>query len=92
MSRSIYCIKLHQQAEGLTYPPFPGELGKKIYQSISKPAWEQWLSRQTMYINEYRLNMLEAEAQGFLRNEMEKFLFGDDQESVPPAGFVEPSK
>lgn len=91
MARSIFCIKLNQQAEGLDFAPYPGELGKKIYQSISKEAWQQWLSRQTMYINEYRLEMINPEAQSFLRAEMEKFLFGSS-ESVLPPGYVNPQQ
>jgi Fe-S cluster biosynthesis and repair protein YggX len=85
MSRSIYCIKLNQQAEGLDFPPYPGELGQKIYQSISKPAWQSWLKHQTMLINEYRLNMLDEKSRVFLKTEMEKFLFGDGSEK--PAGY-----
>jgi Fe-S cluster biosynthesis and repair protein YggX len=81
----IYCEKLKQEAEALDFPPYPGELGKKIYEKISKPAWQQWLARQTMFINEYRLNMLEPKAREFLAAEMEKFLFQDINEL--PAGY-----
>lgn len=83
MSRIIYCHKLHQEAEGLDFPPFPGELGKKIYETISKQAWKLWLTRQTMFINEYRLDLLDAKAQTFLSSEMEKFLFANE-ENLPP--------
>ena len=84
--RMIYCEKLQQEAEGLDFPPYPGELGKKIYATISKPAWQQWLTRQTMFINEYRLNMLEPKAREFLAAEMEKFLFQDMNEL--PTGYT----
>jgi Fe-S cluster biosynthesis and repair protein YggX len=81
----IYCNKLEKQAEGLDFPPYPGELGKKVYEQISKEAWGMWLAHQTMLINEYRLNMLDPQARDFLKKEMEKFLFGEGSEK--PAGF-----
>lgn len=91
MSRTIYCIKLHTQAEGLDYLPYPGELGQRIYQSISKPVWQQWVNHQTMLINEYRLSTLEPQAREFLKKEMEKFLFGSDETaSTPPPGYSDP--
>jgi Fe-S cluster biosynthesis and repair protein YggX len=82
----IYCKKLDKQAEGLDFPPYPGELGKKIHEHISKEAWGMWLNHQTMLINEYRLNMLDPQARDFLKKEMEKFLFGEGSEK--PAGYV----
>ncbi len=82
------CAKLEKQAEGLNYPPYPGELGKKIYETISQEAWQQWLAHQTMLINEYRLSMLDPKAREFLVVEMEKFLFGKGSDK--PAGFVPP--
>ena len=88
MTRTIYCAKLHKEAEGLDFAPYPGELGKRIYQHISREAWQMWVNRQLMFINEYRLNMLEPKAKEFLAQEMEKFLFSD--ESQAPAGYVPP--
>lgn len=90
MSRMIFCHKLQKEAEGLATPPYPGELGKKIYLHISAAAWQLWLQRQTMLINEYRLNLADANARKMLATEMEKFLFGD--ESAPPAGYVPPDQ
>jgi len=86
MSRMIYCKKLKKEAEGLDRPPYPGDLGKRVYEEISKEAWQGWLNHQTMLINEYRLNMLDAEARKFLATEMDKFLFGDGSEK--PQGYV----
>lgn len=86
MTRIIHCIKLNKDAEGLTKPPIPGELGNKIYEQVSAEAWQLWIQHQTMLINEYRLSMLEAKSRAFLRDEMEKFLFGDGSEK--PAGYV----
>jgi Fe-S cluster biosynthesis and repair protein YggX len=88
--REIFCQKLNQQAEGLDRQPYPGDLGKRIYDNISKQAWSMWLAHQTTLINEYRLNMLEAKDRQFLAKEMEKFLFSDDSEK--PEGYVAPVK
>lgn len=82
----IFCEKLKKEAEGLDRPPYPGTLGIKIYEKISKEAWQQWVNHQTMLINEYRLNMLDQEARKFLAAEMEKFFFGEG--SAMPAGYV----
>ena len=88
MTRKVQCQKTGQLAEGLDCPPYPGELGQRIYEHISKAAWAQWINHQTMLINEYRLNMRESEAREFLVKEMEKYLFGDGSEK--PAGYVQP--
>lgn len=74
MSHVVFCQKLQQEAEGLEFQPFPGALGKKIFESVSKAAWKEWLGRQTMLINEYRLNPLDAQSRTFLEQEMQKFL------------------
>ncbi|OGT30562.1 MAG: oxidative damage protection protein [Gammaproteobacteria bacterium RIFCSPHIGHO2_12_FULL_35_23] len=86
MAKMIYCQKLKKQAEALTFQPYPGELGKRVLENISQEAWQAWLNHQTMLINEYRLNMLEADARKFLKDEMEKFLFGEGSEK--PQGYV----
>lgn len=88
MSRMIHCQKLNKEAEGLDFPPYPGELGQRIFENISKLAWEQWQNHQTMLINEYRLNMLEPKSREFLETEMTNFLFGGGSEKPP--GYVEP--
>ena len=89
MTRTVTCIKLNREAEGLVAPPYPGELGVRIYENVSKEAWQMWLSHQTMLINEYRLTPFEAKARAFLEEEMEKFFFGEGSERpkefVPPA-------
>jgi Fe-S cluster biosynthesis and repair protein YggX len=88
MPRTVYCSYLKREAEGLDRIPYPGELGQRIYDSISKPAWQQWLAHQTMLMNEYRLSPIEPKARKFLAEEMEKFLFGGGSEK--PAEFVDP--
>lgn len=84
--RMVHCIKLNREAEGLPQPPLPGELGKKIYDQVSKEAWQMWIAHQTMLINEYRLSMIDAKSRAFLKEEMEKFLFGSGSDK--PAGFI----
>ena len=88
MARMINCIKLGKEAEGLDFPPYPGELGKRIYESVSKEAWDGWLKHQTMLINEYRLTPVEPKARKFLEGEMEKFFFGSGSQA--PEGFQPP--
>jgi|TARA_B110000438_G_C15259453_1_gene413398 Fe-S cluster biosynthesis and repair protein YggX len=80
---------LDKEAEGLDYSPYPGDLGQRIYDGVSKEAWQQWLAHQTMLINEYRLTPIEPEARTFLETEMEKFFFGEG--SSAPKEFVAPS-
>ena len=75
MARTVHCIKLNQEAEGLAFPPYPGELGKRIYENVSKEAWAQWLKQQTMLINHYGLNVMDPQARAFLTKNMEAFLF-----------------
>ena len=77
MNKTVYCIKLNQEAEQLDAPPFPGELGEKIYKNVSKKAWEMWLAQQTILINEYRLNLIVPESREFLLKEMQKYFFSD---------------
>lgn len=86
MARMIFCQKLQKEAEALDFAPCPGQIGEKIYQTICKQAWNEWLEHQTMLINENRLNLLDPKARQFLSQEMEKFLFG--QGSDKPAGYV----
>jgi Fe-S cluster biosynthesis and repair protein YggX len=87
MARTVRCALLKIETDGLDYVPYPGELGKRIYASVSKQAWQQWLAHQTMLINEYRLSPVEPKARKFLEAEMEKFFFGGG--SAPPPDFKE---
>jgi len=86
MTRIVNCVILGKEAEGLDYAPYPGELGRRIYDGVSKEAWQRWLAHQTMLINEYRLTPIEPEARKFLEKEMEKFFFGPGSEK--PKEFV----
>ena len=88
MSRTIFCTYLQREAEGLDRVPYPGDLGKRIFENISKEAWQQWLRHQTMLMNEYRLTPIDPKARQFLVEEMEKFLFGGGSQA--PDGYVAP--
>lgn len=88
MSRTVNCIKLGVEAEGLNRPPYPGELGQRIFDNVSMQGWQEWLQHQTMLLNEYRLTPIEPKDRKFLEEEMEKFFFGDG--SAAPKDFVAP--
>lgn len=88
MARLIHCVVLGEEAEGLDRPPYPGELGQRIFAEVSKVAWQRWIRHQTMLINEYRLSTIDPKAREFLAQEMRKFLF--EGGSAKPAGFVPP--
>jgi Fe-S cluster biosynthesis and repair protein YggX len=89
MSRTVHCIKLGREAEGLDRPPMPGPLGQRIFESVSKQAWQEWIAHQTRLINEYRLVLADAQARKFLSEEMERYFFGSGETTqtgyVPPA-------
>jgi Fe-S cluster biosynthesis and repair protein YggX len=89
MARTVKCIKLGKEAEGLDKPTYPGELGKRIFENVSKEAWKLWLRHQTMLINENRLSPLDSQARKFIEGEMEKYFFGEG--SAPPPDFVPPA-
>jgi len=82
MTETLICHKLKKELPRLGRPPFPNALGQRIYDTISQEAWDQWIGRQTMFINEYKLNLLEPKARTFLMEEMQKFLF-EDQDNKP---------
>ena len=90
MSRIVNCIKLGREAEGLARPPYPGELGRRIYEQVSKEAWQGWLKHQTMLLNENRLSPIDPRARAFLEDQMEKFFFGEG--SAKPVGYVPPKE
>jgi Fe-S cluster biosynthesis and repair protein YggX len=89
MARTVKCIKLGIEADGLDFPPAPGELGKKIFESVSKQAWAEWMKQQTMLVNENRLSLADARARKYLMEQMEKHFFGEGAEQAtgytPPA-------
>jgi Fe-S cluster biosynthesis and repair protein YggX len=88
VSRIVQCVHLKREAPGLDRQPYPGELGKRIFENVSKEAWGRWVNHQTMLINEYRLTPIEPKARKFLEAEMEKFFFGAG--SAAPEGYKPP--
>ena len=86
MARTIQCEYQKREAEGLDFVPYPGELGQRIYAHIGKPAWNAWLTHQTMLINENRLSPRDPMHRAFLEKELQKFLFEGVVEK--PAGYV----
>ena len=89
MARNVFCVKLQREAEGLDFPPYPGDLGKRLYESVSKEAWQGWLKHQTMLVNENRLNLSDPRARKYLAAQMEGYFFGEGADRV--AGYVPPS-
>jgi Fe-S cluster biosynthesis and repair protein YggX len=89
MARMVKCIKLGRDAEALDFPPYPGELGKRIFDNVSKEAWKQWLEHQKMLMNENRLNLADAKARKYLAEQMEKHFFGGGADVA--VGYVPPS-
>lgn len=87
--RMVDCVVLKQRAPGLERLPYPGELGTRIWKSVSKEGWQRWVAHQTMLINEYRLTPIEPKARKFLEGEMEKFFFGGGGSKIE--GYVEPT-
>ncbi len=88
MARTVNCIKLGREADGLDFPPYPGELGKRIFEQVSKEAWAGWLRQQTMLINENRLSMADQRARQYLQQQVEAYFFGTGADAV--TGYVPP--
>lgn len=88
MTRMVHCIKLGREAEGLGAPPYPGELGQRLYNNVSRLAWAEWLEHQKRLINEYRLSLADAKSRTFLAAEMEKYFFGGGD--LAGTGYVPP--
>ncbi|MBY0475289.1 MAG: oxidative damage protection protein [Nitrosomonas sp.] len=86
MTRIVKCIKLGREAEGLDFQTYPGELGKRIFENVSKEAWHQWIEHQTMLVNENRLNLSDAKARKYLAEQLEAHFFGSGAEQ--PAGYI----
>lgn len=90
MSRTVFCRKYQQDLEGLDNPPYPGPKGQDIFDNVSKKAWQEWMSHQTMLINEKRLNMMDMTARTYLTEQMEKFFSGEEYDAAE--GYVPPSE
>jgi Fe-S cluster biosynthesis and repair protein YggX len=90
MARMVHCIKLQQDLEGLDKPPMKGELGQKVFETVSKQAWKTWLEHSKMIVNEYRLDLVSPQGQKIWMDQMEKYFFGDG--SVAPPEYVPPKE
>jgi Fe-S cluster biosynthesis and repair protein YggX len=90
MARMVQCVKLGREAEGLDFPTYPGELGRRIYENVSKQAWQAWLEHQKTLINENRLNLADPKARKYLEEQMQKHFFGAGADQA--AGYVPPPK
>ena len=86
MTRMVNCVKLKREAEGLDFPPYPGELGKQIYDTVSKEAWKMWTEHQKMLVNENRLSGADPRAREYLKEQMRRFFFGEGADQA--AGYV----
>jgi Fe-S cluster biosynthesis and repair protein YggX len=82
MSRTVHCVKLGREAEGLDFAPLPGELGKKLYDQVSKEAWAAWVKHQTMLINENRLSLADPSARKYLQQQLENYFFGSGADAI----------
>ena len=89
MARTVFCQYEQRETEGLDFVPYPGELGKRIFDNVSKQAWGDWLKHQTMLVNENRLNLADARARQYLARQMEAHFFGSGADAA--AGYVPPS-
>ncbi len=89
MALMVNCVKLGREAEGLDFPPLPGELGKKVFENVSKEGWQQWVKHQTMLINENRLNLMDARARKYLAEQMDRYFFGGGAYQI--GGYVPPA-
>ena len=90
MARTVQCVYLKKEAEGMDFPVYPGELGKRIYENVSKEAWAAWMKHQTMLVNENRLNLADARARQYLARQMENHFFGQGADVAQ--GYVPPSE
>jgi Fe-S cluster biosynthesis and repair protein YggX len=89
MTRTVHCIKLQREADGLDFPPYPGDLGKRLWENVSKEAWAGWLKHQTMLVNENRLNLADPRARKYLATQMENYFFGGSVDQA--TGYVPPT-
>lgn len=89
MARTVNCIKLGREADGLDFPPLPGEMGQRLFANVSKEAWAGWLRQQTMLVNENRLNLADIKARKYLMEQVEKYFFGEGADQVQ--GYVPPA-
>jgi Fe-S cluster biosynthesis and repair protein YggX len=86
--RMVKCVKLGKELPGLDRIPWKGDIGKRVFDNVSKDAWKMWVDHSKMLLNEFRLNPMDPNSQKIMEEQMEQFFFGDG--SKPPEGFVVP--
>lgn len=86
MTRMVFCKHFGEELEGLERPPLPGPKGQKIFEQVSKKAWQAWQAEQTMLINEKQLSLMDPEARKYLQEQMDKYLSGENHDRAE--GFV----
>lgn len=86
MTNMVNCVVLNKESEALDKAPYPGELGQRILQHVSKEGWKKWMGQQTILINEHRINVVDPKGRAFLEEQMERFFFGDGGDT--PEGFT----
>lgn len=89
MAKTVQCVKLGREAEGMDFAPLPGTLGQRIFENVSKEAWQGWLRHQTMLINENRLSLADARARQYLVQQMENYFFSEGADV--PGGYTPPA-
>ncbi len=87
MARMVSCVVLKREAEGLEAPPHPGDIGIRIYESVSKEGWTNWLQRLQMIINENQLNSSDPRSIEVIEQHMLGFLFDEGDLGGLPQGF-----
>jgi len=90
MARMVNCVKLGRELPGLDSPPYPGELGQRIYEHVSKAAWEMWIDQSILIINHYGLSLADPQAQQVLMAQAEQFFFGEGAQA--PEGWTPPGR
>ena len=88
MPRMVKCVKMGKEMPGMRWKPFDDEFGQKLYDSVSDEAWKMWLEHSKMLINEYRLDLMSVASVKMLREQCDKFFFGEG--ALLPPDYVAP--
>ncbi len=79
MTRTVNCVVLKKESEGLSVAPHPGDLGERIYNEVSQDGWKKWLDHLVMIINENSLNTADPSSINMIEEHMKGFLFDEGQ-------------
>ena len=86
MARTVNCVKFGRELPGMESPPYPGELGQRIYDNVSQDGWDAWMQHSVILINHYGLSFADPRARDFMKEQMEEFFFGEDAQT--PEGWT----